>query len=270
MAATIRPSLILNMDIDERQFSDDVIAEIKRSYSYVAPSVVAARPAPEDALVESVIRLVVRMHRPYWDANDEAAREQWDAIMPKWLGSMFAKVSSTVLGCNNVRERAGVEPLPYAWMELELGDNLTVAQATNPDSSFPACALEVVERLRAMAAAGELEGAVRVSVPSRESFEAQRAAALEAAAAEEEPAESGDAASEGARGDDAAPAMTVAEEAEGVLEAPGEPDGEVAPDDAAPVLPFAPAFAVDCAEWGIEYADGTVRRFDSVAGEFIA
>lgn len=269
MAATIRPSLILNMDIDERQFSDDVVAEIKRSYSYVAPSVVAARPAPEDAPVESVIRLVVRMHRPYWDANDEAAREQWDAIMPKWLGNMFTKVSSTVLGCNNVRERAGAEPLPYAWMELELGDNLTVAQATNPDSSFPACALEVVERLRAMAAAGELEGAVRVSVPSRESFEAQRAAALEAAA-EEEPAESGDAAPGAPREDDAAPALTAAEEAEGAMEAPTEPEGEAAPDNAAPALPFAPAFTVDCAEWGIEYADGTVRRFDSATGEFVA
>lgn len=120
-----------------------------------------------------------------------------------------------------------------------------------------------------MAAAGELEGAVRVSVPSRESFEAQRAAALEAAA-EEEPSESGDAAPETPREDDAAPAMTAAEEAEGAMEAPAEPGGEATPDDAEPALPFAPAFTVDCAEWGIEYADGTVRRFDSVVGELIA
>ena len=41
MTATIRPSLILNMDVDARQYSDDLVAEVKRSYSYVAPSVVA-------------------------------------------------------------------------------------------------------------------------------------------------------------------------------------------------------------------------------------
>ncbi|MFR5091371.1 MAG: hypothetical protein ACLTDR_04480 [Adlercreutzia equolifaciens] len=68
MTATIRPSLILNMDVDERQFSDDVVAEIKRSYSYVAPSVVAAVPASADVPIENTLRLVVRMHRPYWDA----------------------------------------------------------------------------------------------------------------------------------------------------------------------------------------------------------
>ena len=55
MTATIRPSLILNMDVDERQFSDDVVAEIKRSYSYVAPSVVAAVPASACLLYTSQV-----------------------------------------------------------------------------------------------------------------------------------------------------------------------------------------------------------------------
>ena len=85
MTATIRPSLILNMDVDERQYSDDLVAEVKRSYSYVAPSVVVpVTSADAEAPVENTIRLVVRMHRPYWDANDTVACEQWDAVMPKW------------------------------------------------------------------------------------------------------------------------------------------------------------------------------------------
>lgn len=115
MTATIRPSLILNMDVDERQYSDDLVAEIKRSYSYVAPSVVTpVAPADAEAPVENTIRLAVRMHRPYWDANDAVACEQWDAVMPKWLKNMFYKVSSTVTACNDVRRKAGQEPLPYA------------------------------------------------------------------------------------------------------------------------------------------------------------
>ena len=63
MAATIRPSLILNMDVDERRYSDDLVAEIKRSYSYVAPSVVAPVAASDGEPIEHAIRLVVRMHR---------------------------------------------------------------------------------------------------------------------------------------------------------------------------------------------------------------
>lgn len=188
MTATIRPSLILNMDVDERQYSDDLIAEVKRSYSYVAPSVVApVTSADAEAPVENTIRLVVRMHRPYWDANDTVACEQWDAVMPKWLKNMFYKVSSTVTACNDVRRKAGQEPLPYAWMEVEFGDNLTVAQATEAGSAFPSDALSVVEKARDLACAGVLgEGAVRLSVPSCASWEAQRAAALEAAQTEDD------------------------------------------------------------------------------------
>lgn len=188
MTATIRPSLILNMDVDERQYSDDLLAEVKRSYSYAAPSVVApVTPADAEAPVENTIRLVVRMHRPYWDANDAAACEQWDAVMPKWLKNMFYKVSSTVTACNDVRRKSGQEPLLYAWMEVEFGDNLTVAQATEAGSAFPSDALSVVEKARDLACAGVLgEGAVRLSVPSRASWEAQRAAALEAAQTEDD------------------------------------------------------------------------------------
>lgn len=42
MTAFIRPSLILRMDLDERLFNDECVSDIKRSYSYVAPSLVQA------------------------------------------------------------------------------------------------------------------------------------------------------------------------------------------------------------------------------------
>lgn len=283
MTATIRPSLILNMDVDERQYSDDLVAEIKRSYSYVAPSVVTpVAPADAEAPVENTIRLAVRMHRPYWDANDAVACEQWDAVMPKWLKNMFYKVSSTVTACNDVRRKAGQEPLPYAWMEVEFGDNLTVAQATEAGSAFPSDALNVVEKARDLACAGVLgEGAVRLSVPSRASWEAQRAAALEAAQPEEA---TGNAAeervSEGAEAlapvedAEAAEAMEAAAAVDGIAaeaeaEATGGEASGGAAGDEAPALWFVPAFEVDRTLWGVEYADGTVRTFDSAQGTFV-
>lgn len=291
MAATIRPSLILNMDVDERQYSDDLVAEVKRSYSYVAPSVVASvTPADAEAPVENTVRLVVRMHRPYWDANDAAACEQWDAVMPKWLKNMFYKVSSTVTACNDVRRKAGQEPLPYAWMEVEFGDNLTVAQATEAGSAFPSDALSVVEKARDLACAGVLgEGAVRLSVPSRASWETQRAAALEAARPEDDGLADGtcESAGEAAEAAESVESVEAIESVEAVEPAePAEPadavndaaaiegepavaEPESAAPDGAPKTVFAPAFEVDRTLWGVEYADGTVRTFDSAQGAFI-
>lgn len=291
MAATIRPSLVLNMDIDERQYSDDVVAEIKRSYSYVAPSVIAEKPINTDAPIENVIRLAVRMHRPYWDTNDAAACEQWDAIMPKWLTNMFSKVSATVKAANGVRAKADDDPLPYAWMEVEFGKDITVAQATNSDSSFPEDALSVVEQVRNLMGAGALgEDVVRVSVPAHALWAAQRAEAVAAAAeadvqakqdesagaAEEGAAEVagetavggvGDGASEteqfeGAEGVEGVEVVESAETAETAESAEG------AEEAASGLLPFAPAFEVDRSLWGIEYVDGTTRLFDAETGAF--
>lgn len=286
MTATIRPSLILNMDVDERQFSDDVVAEVKRSYSYVAPSVVAPRAAEEGAPIENVIRLAVRMHRPYWDANNAASQEQWEAVMPKWLANMFYKTSSTVTACNDVRRKAGKGPLPYAWMEVEFGDNLTVAQATAAGSAFPEDALEVVERVRDRCADGTFgEGAVRVSVPARSMWEEARAQAMEAAGvgggavsaeavdeATEETVGAEEAfavAQEAAAGEDAA--TTGATAAAVAAAAPDTADAGAGVEvDSAGALAFAPDFAVDRTLWGITYADGTEHLFDSSADTFVA
>lgn len=281
MTATIRPSLILNMDVDERQFSDDMVAEIKRSYSYVAPSVVAAVPASADAPIENTIRLVARMHRPYWDANDEAAQEQWAAVMPKWLSNMFYKVSSTVTACNDVRHKADQEPLPYAWMEVEFGDNMTVAQATEASSAFPGDALAVIEAVRDLMAAGTLgEGVARVSVPARSLWEEARAAAWASESVEGAEDEAVEAAAEAADVAEAVEAAAATDDLVGdgaamAAEAVAADGAEGAADEAAPAdeasaaLPFAPDFAVDRSVWGVEYADGAVRLFDSAAGAFI-
>lgn len=276
MTATIRPSLILNMDVDARQYSDDLVAEVKRSYSYVAPSVVASVEAADaETPIENTLRLVVRLHRPYWDVNDAAACEQWDAVMPQWLKNMFYKVSSTVAAFNDVRRKAGEGSVPYAWMEVEFGDNLTVAQATEAGSAFPADALSVVERARDLACAGVLgEGAVRLSVPSRASWEAQRAAALEAArleeaiesAAQEQVAPDADGQAAGEAVEAAALVDGAAADAGAGVDA--EASGNPAADET-PALRFAPAFEVDRTLWGVEYADGTVRTFDSTQGAFV-
>ena len=275
MTAFIRPSLILRMDLDERLFSDEQVADIKRSYSYVAPSLVQSHAPADEARVENVMRFMIKLHRPYWDKSNADAEELWQGVMPKWLHNMFAKVSNTITAANNIHAENGEPAFPYHWLELEFGDNALMAVKTGSDSSFPAEGVDMVERVRDLVNEGALgEGVACVRIPSRASYEAQLAAAeaaqaqAEAEQAAAEAAEEQAAEVDEAAGQEAVAAADVVAEGEAAEFAEaGEADAAEQPEPAfaAPVLP---AFNVDYGTWGIEYADGTVREFDAATGAF--
>ena len=71
----IRPTLILQMNLDESVYSEDVVAEIKRSYSYVAPAVVQSHETG-NAAPENIMRFVVKIHRPYWLSSEHGLQSQ--------------------------------------------------------------------------------------------------------------------------------------------------------------------------------------------------
>ena len=266
MTAFIRPSLILRMDLDERLFSDEQVADIKRSYSYVAPSLVQSHAPADEARVENIMRFMIKLHRPYWDKSNADAEELWQGVMPKWLHNMFAKVSNTITAANNIHAENGEPAFPYHWLELEFSDNALMAVKTRSDSSFPAEGVDMVERVRDLMNEGALgEGIACVRIPSRASYEAQLAAA-EAAQAQAEAEQAAEI--DEAAGQEAVTAADVVAEGEAAEFAEaGEADAAEQPEPAfaAPVLP---AFDVDYGTWGVEYADGTVREFDAATGAF--
>ena len=278
MTAFIRPSLILRMDLDERLFNDECVSDIKRSYSYVSPSLVQAHKPVDGQRPENVMRFMIKLHRAYWDKSDEAAQQLWEGVMPKWLHNMFTKVSNTIIAANNVRAENGQPAFPYHWLELEIGDNALVAVKTGSDSSFPADGVDMVERVRDLMNAGALgQDIACVRIPSRASYEAQLAAAEQAQAEAAAAAEQGETAGqrdEQAVGVAAADRVAAAAEGEAVAVADQVADAAGADADSASAaepafaMPELPAFNVDYGTWGIEYADGTVREFDAVAGAF--
>lgn len=243
MAAMIRPSLILQMDLDERAFSDETVAEIKRSYSYVAPSTVATH-APDGDSVQNVMRFRIKLRKPYWDKSDADAEALWSGVMPTWLRNMFYKVSSTIVASNKTHRDQGKPELVYDWIELEFGENALVAVRTAADSSIPEEAVGWVEQVRDLMNAGALGEGVPtcVRIPSRASWERQCAAGLETARAAD-----------------------ATEASEGV----DDIDAASAGPAPAPEL-FTPPFDVDYTVWGVEFPDGTVREFDSTASAFIS
>ena len=265
MTAFIRPSLILRMDLDERLFNDECVSDIKRSYSYVSPSLVQAHKPVDGQRPENVMRFMIKLHRAYWDKSDEAAQQLWEGVMPKWLHNMFSKVSNTITAANNVRAENGQPAFPYHWLELEFGDNALIAVKTGSDSSFPADGVDMVERVRDLMNAGALgQGIACVRIPSRASYEAQLAAAEQVQA---EAAEQGESAGQQ---DERAVDVAAAAEGEAVVVADQVADVADVADAAEPTfaMPELPAFNVDYGIWGIEYADGTVREFDAAAGAF--
>ena len=287
MTAFIRPSLILRMDLDERLFNDECVSDIKRSYSYVAPSLVQAHKPEDGQRPENVMRFMIKLHRAYWDKSDEAAQQLWEGVMPKWLHNMFSKVSNTITAANNVRAENGEPAFPYHWLELEFGDNALIAVKTGSDSSFPADGVDMVERVRDLMNDGALgQDVTCVRIPSRASYEAQLAAAEQAQAEAAASAEQGETAGQqgaqaidvaAAEGEAVVVADRVADAAEGeradvadrIADA-AEPAEAAAVNAAEPTfaMPELPAFNVDYGTWGIEYADGAVREFDAAAGAF--
>lgn len=288
MTAFVRPSLILRMDLDERLFSDEVVAAIKRSYSYVAPSVVCSHESSDANYAENNMRFMIKLHRAYWDRNDAEAQELWENVMPKWLHNMINKVSNTITAANKVSAEEGSQGMDFAWLELEFGENALISVKAACDSSLPSSGVDMVESVRDLMCVGKLgEGVACVRIPSRASWEEQLACAQEAervAAEAAEAAASEDGESAEPVEDAACPAtlpttsqVGCAAEREVPLAAAladspshdAEPaDGEA--DEAEPAFVSAklPAFDIDYSIWGIEYADGSVREFDANSGAF--
>ena len=224
MAAMVRPSLILQMDLDERASTDEAVAEIKRSYSYVAPVTVVTH-APGEGPAQNVMRFRIRLREPYWDTRDPRSDALWSGMMRAWLLNMLRKVSSTVVASNTIHRSQGESGLAYAWVELEFDANVLVAVKTAADSSIPETAAAWIEQVRDLMGASAFGDGVPacVRIPSRASWGRQRAAAVEAVAA-------------AATAVDANADAAAADESVGV-------------DD--------PSFEIDYTVWGVELADGT-------------
>jgi hypothetical protein len=261
MAATIRPTLLLRMDLDEKQFSDERVAEIKRSYSYIASSSVSSHTTNLEN-PENTIRFLIRLQQPYWFSSEEGSDELWETVMLKWLKNMFYKVSNTLVAFNRSAQERKTGTLDFSWLELEFKDKL-LAIRLEADSAIPSVALSLVEMARLLSNASPLaESSVScLRIPSRASYDAQFK----------------NASTKANEGDqtDATPDKSldetedVASETVGSASAKGVDETEEAPVTNTPQTPVEPVlFEIDFTVWGIEYDDGTVREFDSEAAVF--
>ncbi|WP_165046098.1 hypothetical protein [Adlercreutzia sp. ZJ138] len=171
----IRPTLHLLMDLDERIYTDELAADIKRSYMHIAPTSVITHTSNDDN-VWNFIRLKALASTPYWDKLDECQDQTWRDSMPRWMRNSFYKTSSAMLAFNNVNERH-LDSLAFSWMEVEFNEAMTIVIRLDHTSKIPVCADQIIEQVR-NACADKLLGKnpVRVWAPSPNSYIEQAAA----------------------------------------------------------------------------------------------
>lgn len=258
----VRPSLVLQIKLGPQDYSPAAADELKRSYIYLAQSIVSELPEGERA-DGNIMRLSIRLMRPYWDDSDPKARELWDGVMPQWLRNAVRNVSTAMHNYNEVDHPEGIGPVLYDWADLEFGHDALLRVKVDSENRITPQAPGISEKARALlnrGAFGDGEVAL-IRVPSADSFASQVEAAVkrrEAALAEAGREAAGDAGPSSAEGPEpaadaggplAADAFTAAEESKA----------------ATPSEPAIPPFDIDFSVWGVEFSDGTVVEFDSSA-----
>ena len=177
----IHPSLIEKASLDAREHNADVVADIKRSFTYVGPMSVTSHEAAEGSEARNDLRLVCRMSRPYWtDEGDGAA--MWES-MRSWLAGKAYKVASTMANFNTSRAEAGHQTVHYDRAELDMKP-YALGIALTQDDALPAVD-ELAGTFRRLLGEGVIPADVRgVEMPSAASLarqvEAARAAVAEA------------------------------------------------------------------------------------------
>lgn len=282
-----KPSLVLQVKLLPEDYSQAQAAEIKRSYMYLAQSVVSELPENERA-EGNLMRLNVRLMKPFWNPADAEAQQLWSESFMPWLANAARNMSTAMHNFNTVLHPLGSGNVTYEWADFDFSPNAVLRVKMDDENRIPSAAPAFCDAVRSLCAEGALgEDVVRVRIPSLTSLEAQKAAYEEElrqfreACAAEETAECASAADADpevraaagvAEFETSADADSTAEAADSII----DPDdavgvGEVAADETEPA-PVAddtatavsePVFTLDYAIWGIEKADGSVVELDS-------
>lgn len=281
----LRPSMTLVFDLDDRLAQKDTILELKRCYAYVGVPVMRNHaPETEDAPLRNTARMIVSMGtKRYLLSTDEGADELWEDVFSRWIGNMLHKVGTTMKAFNVRQRKINLPEVVFDRIDIELqGGSFVVALHTNPQSYIDFEMHEYVDLARKLLNDGTLGAAVRVEIPSDESYAEQCDSEFEQwilEHPEEEQEEDEAAQTEEAEAAEPERELTREEWLELDKQAKSYENTAVPPTDSDELPPIkreekAPEpepfeFAVDYRIWSVIDAEGTKRSFDSVSLSFI-
>lgn len=277
--AMLRPSLTLVLDLDERVAGEDTVLEIRRTYAHICTPVIRTHAAQsEDAPQRNEARMIVNMgtHK-YLHSTDEGADELWADIVEPWVKNILHKVGNNMKVFNDRQRKIKMPEVLFERLDVELqGDQFVVALHPDPVSMVDEELHAQVGLARELLNSGVLEGAVRVDVPSDESYEEQREAAWQAWVAEHP--EAFELKPEPEPEPKSEPELTREEWLARDEEAKSYENTHVAPTDSATLPPIEREeeedepeqfdFEVGYDAWSVTYADGMKRSFNASTREF--
>ena len=120
----LRPTAILDFQIDPAITNEETPIEIRRAYSYVAPMRIVDTETPEPPYEPAnTLGLMVKLNNhPYWKSADEGADGIWSDVVTPWLHNKLIKVQSTVTAYNNTKREKGLSELHFKFLGLEMGE----------------------------------------------------------------------------------------------------------------------------------------------------
>lgn len=275
--ALIRPSLTLIFDLDERSAGEETILELKRSYAHIGVPVIHTHAAHSaEGTPRNVARLVVKMgFSPYLHSADEGADERWHDIVDPWLRNVLHNVGNNMKVFNDRQRKIGLPEVLFERADIELDNgSFIIGLHPEPTGFIDRDLHEQISLARTLLNDGTLAHAVRVDMPSDESYAAQYAPAWEAWIEEHPQAAEPAVGSETAAATEPEAEKTPEQLLEEDIAAKSYENTAVAPTDSntLPPIPYEEEdepepfdFAIDYSQWQVFYADGTEQPFDAAA-----
>ncbi|MEQ2958091.1 hypothetical protein [Slackia piriformis] len=143
--SAVKPSLVLLFDFDEKENQDGFVSEVKRTYSYIAPTQAVFHEMLEEPYATVLLRVIA--HTPYW-TNDEDSEGYWSNVMMPWLSHILVKLKRTVEAHNRVRAGSGLQALPYAELIIDFQGHASVRSSMTAEGFSVQDALAAVRGVR--------------------------------------------------------------------------------------------------------------------------
>lgn len=171
-----KPSLVLQVRLRPKDYSEAQAAEIKRSYMYLAQSIVSE--LGEDERAEgNLMRLNVRLMKPFWDPSDPAAETLWRISFMPWLANATRNMSTAMHNYNTVLHPLGAGNVTYEWADFDFAPHAILRLKVDDENRIPSEAPALCDKVRTLSAEGAFgEDVACIRIPSRASIAAQKAA----------------------------------------------------------------------------------------------
>lgn len=268
------PSLALVFNVDESLATKENRLEVGRCFGYVACTcVLRARPSGDTG--GNTIGFLVQGNQRYLHSSDEGADELWDDVIERWLYNQFYNLSNNLQIYNRRQREIEGDELVFDWLDVNLqGGELVCRLRLDSRSAVDPEASGAISQVRDALNSGALgEGVKRVVMPSAASYDAQREAGLAAKAQREAEAEEAAAAEAEQEAVAEQEARQAAEQSftedEALTDEPVEDElARIERENEEKYSLQDADFDIDYTVWDVEYADGTLRTYDSAAGAF--